>query len=56
MTYNYSSFVFTISNKLFKIVSSVSVSTADKQSSKSKIGVLMMALAIETRCFDLQKV
>ena len=40
------------SNKLLKIISSVSVSTADKQSSSNRIsGFLINALAIETRCF-----
>ena len=43
---------FVIVFRLVKIFSSVSVSTADKQSSKIKIlGFLIIALAIETRCF-----
>ena len=38
--------------KLPNIISSVSVSTADKQSSKIKIsGSLIIALAIDIRCF-----
>ena len=41
-----------ILSKFDNIFSSVSVSTADKQSSKIKIlGFLIIALAIETRCF-----
>ena len=41
-----------ILNKLFNMISSVSVSTADKQSSKIRIsGSLISALAMETRCF-----
>ena len=39
-------------SKFANILSSVSVSTADKQSSKTNIlGFFIIALAIETRCF-----
>ena len=41
-----------ILSKFVNIFSSVSVSTADKQSSKTSIlGFFIIALAIETRCF-----
>ena len=40
------------SSRFANILSSVSVSTADKQSSKINIcGFFIIALAIETRCF-----
>jgi hypothetical protein len=51
MAYNYGGCVFT-NFKLFKSVSSVSVSTAERQSSKRKIlGFFIIARAIETLCF-----